>query len=87
MNTPSRQQLITDLKQLIITECDKDIGVDEISDNEILFGPDAPLQLDSLDALQISIAIQNRYGKRMVDSKETRRVMSSVANLAEFLDL
>ena len=87
MNTPSQQQLITDLKQLIITECDKDIGVDEISDNEILFGPDAPLQLDSLDALQISIAIQNRYGKRMVDSKETRRVMSSVANLAEFLDL
>ncbi len=87
MNTPSQQQLITDLKQLIITECDKDIGVDEISDNEILFGPDAPLQLDSLDALQISIAIQNRYGKRMVDSKETRRVMSSVANLAAFLDL
>ncbi len=78
-------QLIAELKQLIIDECDKEVTIDDISDDELLFGSEAPLALDSLDALQISIAIQHRYGKRLVDSKETRRVMSSVAMLAEYL--
>jgi hypothetical protein len=48
--------------------------------------PEAPLQLDSLDALQVSMAIKKKYGLRLPDSKETRRILSSVANLAEHLD-
>lgn len=74
------------LKALIIEACDKDCEPSAISDDEILFGPEAPLQLDSLDALQISMAIKKRYGLRLPDSKETRRILSSVANLAEHLD-
>lgn len=74
------------LKALIIEACDKDCEPSAISDDEILFGPEAPLQLDSLDALQISMAIKKRYGLRLPDSKETRRILSSVANLAEHID-
>ncbi len=85
MKSSNRVRLIMELKQLIIEECDKEVEVSDISDDELLFGPDAPLALDSLDALQISVALQQRYGKRLVDSKETRRVMRSVATLAEFL--
>lgn len=75
-----------ELKALIIEACDKECAPDEISDDELLFGPDAPLQLDSLDALQVSMAIKKKYGLRLPDSKETRRILSSVANLAEHLD-
>ncbi|MBL8451271.1 MAG: acyl carrier protein, partial [Zoogloea sp.] len=50
-----------------------------------LFGPDSRLQLDSLDALQVSMAIQKRYGVRMPDSKETRRALASLATLAAHL--
>ena len=50
---------------------------------EPLFGDEAGLALDSLDALQISMAIQQRYGVRMTDSKETRRALASLATLAE----
>lgn len=78
-------QTIFELKQLIITACDKDISADDIANDEPLFGTDTRLALDSLDALQLSMAIQKRYGVRLVDSKETRRVMSSVENLARFL--
>jgi acyl carrier protein len=53
--------------------------------DEPLFGPDARLDLDSLDALQLSMAIQQRYGVRMPDSKETRRAFGSLAHLAQFL--
>lgn len=74
------------LKALIIEACDKECTPADISDDEILFGPEAPLQLDSLDALQISMAIKKQYGLRLPDSKDTRRILSCVANLAEHLE-
>lgn len=75
-----------ELKALIVEACDKDCDPASITDDELLFGPEAPLQLDSLDALQVSMAIKKKYGLRLPDSKETRRILSSIANLAEHLD-
>lgn len=80
------QALRLELKSLIIEACDKDCGPAAISDDEPLFGPDAALQLDSLDALQVSMAIKKKNGLRLPDSKETRRILTSVANLAEHLE-
>ena len=74
------------LKTLIVEACDKDCDPASITDDELLFGPDAPLQLESLDALQVSIAIKKQSGLRLPDSKETRRILSSVANLADHLE-
>ncbi len=74
------------LKTLIVEACDKDCDPASITDDERLFGPEAPLQLDSLDALQVSMAIKKQYGLRLPDSKETRRILSSVANLADHLE-
>ncbi len=79
------QDLRHELKALIIEACDKDCTPDDIADDELLFGPEAPLQLDSLDALQVSMAIKKKYGLRLPDSKETRRVLASVANMADHL--
>ena len=79
-------ELRLELKALIVEACDKDCDPASISDDEVLFGPEAPLQLDSLDALQVSMAIKKKYGLRLPDSKETRRILSSVANLAEHLE-
>ena len=74
------------LKALIVEACDKDCDPASITDDELLFGPEAPLQLDSLDALQVSMAIKKQYGLRLPDSKETRRILSSVGNLSEHLE-
>lgn len=79
-------ELCLALKALIVEACDKDCDPASITNNELLFGPEAPLQLDSLDALQVSMAIKKQYGLRLPDSKETRRILSSVANLAEHLE-
>ena len=78
--------LCLELKALIVESCDKECDPASITDDEILFGPEAPLQLDSLDALQVSMAIKKQYGLRLPDSKETRRILSSVANMTEHLD-
>jgi acyl carrier protein len=73
------------LKNLIVQSCAKDCDPAEIADNEPLFGSAARLALDSLDALQLSVALQKRYGARLTDSKETRRIFANVENLAHWL--
>jgi len=75
-----------DLKEMIIRECDKDIEPSNIKDNDIIFDPKHPLGLDSLDSLQISMAIQNEYGIRLADPKEARRVMESINTLADYIE-
>ncbi len=74
-----------ELKSMILAAVEKDAPPGGIADDEVLFGTEARLMLDSLDALQISMEIQKRYGVRMPDSKETRRALVNVAHLAEYL--
>lgn len=69
------------LKQLIIAECDADLTADEIADDEPLIGHELPF--DSLDALQICMAVQTRYGVRIEGGKATRRALASINSLAE----
>lgn len=78
-------KLKMELKKLIIEECDIAVVPEEIGDDDLLFGSDSRLGLDSIDALQISVAIQNKYNIIITDSKETRRVMRSINTFADFL--
>lgn len=75
------------LKALIIEECEKedDITVDEFADDMPLFGFQSDLGLDSLDALQISMAVQQAYGVRIEGSGQGRKVMRSVDTLAQHI--
>jgi acyl carrier protein len=81
-NTP---EFRAELKALILAAVDKDEPANGLRDDEPWFGPDSRLDLDSLDALQISMAIQKKYGVRMPDSKDTRRALVSLLALAEYL--
>ena len=76
-----------ELKALVLSSSDKDEPQGGLADDEMLFGPESRLTLDSLDALQISMEIQKRYGIRLPDSKETRRALSSISHLAEYLTM
>ena len=79
------ERLKMELKRLIVEECDISNDPREIGDEEPLFGRDSKLSLDSIDALQISIAIQNKYNIAITDSKEMRRVMRSLNTFADFI--
>lgn len=76
---------IQELKNLILTAAEKDLPNDDLDPDEALFGSASRLSLDSIDALQISMAIQKRYAVRLNDSKETRRAMASLNALAAFI--
>ncbi len=76
-----------DLKRMIVQECDKEIEPSSIKDDDIIFAPEHPLGLDSLDSLQISMALQNDYAIRLADPKEARRVMKSINTLADYIEV
>ena len=80
-----QQDLNRDLKQLIIDALGlEDIAVDDIDDQQPLFGDG--LGLDSVDALELGLAIQKRYGIKIdADAKDTRNHFTSVASLAAFV--
>ena len=74
------------LKTMIIEECEKeDITPQEIRDDVELFSDESGLELDSLDALQVSMGLQTQFKVRLVDSKEFRRVVTTINALADYI--
>ena len=74
------------LKRLITEACNRPEGhQQEIDDDEALIGPLSTLGLDSLDVLQISVALTESFGVRLEDSKKARRVLRSIRTLGEFV--
>jgi acyl carrier protein len=76
---------LAELKAYILEAVEKSEPEGGLRDDEPWFGDESRLNLDSLDALQISMAIQKKYGVRMPDSKETRRALVSLIALAQHL--
>jgi len=72
------------LKAMIVKECDKDVDPESITDEEQLIGGGS-LGLDSLDALQISMAVQERYGVRIEDGPKARKALRNINSLAELI--
>lgn len=74
-----------ELKELIIEALNlEDISPDDIDSKALLFGDG--LGLDSIDALELGVAVRRKYGVNLdIDSEEIRTHFESVANLARFV--
>lgn len=75
-----------EIKQLIIDSLNiPDISPDDIDEAVPLFSPDNILQLDSIDSLEIIIALQQKYKVRIDDQNLARSILESVNSIAEFI--
>lgn len=74
-----------EIKELIITTMAlEDIAADDIDAEAPLFNEG--LGLDSIDALELGLALQKRYGVTLAsDSEETRKHFASVRALSAFV--
>jgi acyl carrier protein len=73
--------LRSEIKQMIIQELDlRGKGEADIEDEAPLFG--TGLGLDSLDALQLAMAVEERFGVRVPEGEAGHAVFASVAALA-----
>jgi len=74
------------IKELIVRELNLE-GKDpaSIEDEAPLFGSGEGLGLDSLDALQLAMSIEESFGVRIPEGDEARPIFRSVASLAEYI--
>ena len=78
-------ELERDIAQLIVdTLALEHLTADDIAVDQPLFGQG--LGLDSVDALELALALQNRYGLRVAaDSKSAREHFATVRSLALYV--
>ncbi|MCK9422837.1 MAG: phosphopantetheine-binding protein [Bacteroidales bacterium] len=85
MSTPSKE-LLLEIKQMIMDTLGiNDLAIEDIDDEKPLFGGDNALTLDSVDAIEIVMAIQRNYGVRITDQHIAREVVRSVNSIAQFI--
>jgi acyl carrier protein len=73
------------IKQLIVTSLNLDgVKPEMIEDDAPLFGEG--LGLDSVDALELVVALEKEFGIRIKSQELGREVFSSVASLSEFIE-
>ena len=79
------QTLETELKELIVQTLRlEDVQPSGINSEDALFYDG--LGLDSLDALELGVAISKKYGVKLTnDPEENRRVFASVRAMAQFI--
>ena len=77
--------LVQEIKELIIESLDlEDISPDDIVTEEPLF--EDGLGLDSIDALELGMALQAKFGVKInAEDENTREYFRSVASLARFV--
>lgn len=58
---------------------------DTIDPDRSLIGPDSALGLDSLDAVEIVVAIQKHYDVRIGGQQSAREALESLRTLADYI--
>ena len=80
------EELIVELKQHIIEALNlEEMTPDDIDTDAPLFGEDG-LGLDSIDALELIVLMEKRYGIKLASPAEGKAIFKSVRTIAEFVN-
>jgi len=78
-------ELKTQIKHLLVENLMLQSKAEEIADDLPLFGPGS-LGLDSVDALQLVVALDKNYGLKIPDPEAAKKVLQSVNTIAAALE-
>ncbi len=77
-------ELLGEIRKMVISELDLRGRLEsDLGDDEPLFG--GRLGLDSLDALQLATALEERFKVRIPEGDEARGIFTSIATIAAFV--
>jgi acyl carrier protein len=74
--------LRSEIKQMLVENCMLQIPAEEISNDQPLFGPGS-LGLDSVDALQLVVALDKNYGLKVPDPEAAKSILHSIDSMAD----
>ena len=70
-----------EIRKLMVENLMLQISPEEIGDDRPLFGPGS-VGLDSVDALQLVVALDKTYGLKIADSEAAKKILQSVNTIA-----
>jgi acyl carrier protein len=73
------------IKQMMVENCMLKISAAEIADEQLLFGPNS-LGLDSIDALQLVVALEKEFQIKFSDPESARKMMKNVNTIAQAVE-
>ena len=75
-----------ELKAQIIEQLNlEDLTVEDIENDKPLFGDDG-IGLDSIDALEFIVLLEQQYGIKITNPEEGREIFFSIDSLAAFIE-
>jgi acyl carrier protein len=80
------QEIKTEIKKLIVDTFNiETIHPEDIKDDVPLLSGENSIKIDSIDVLEIVIAIQRRFNVRIDDQNLARHIIHTVNTIAEFV--
>ncbi len=78
------ENLKRELKEQIIERLNlEDVNVSDISDDTSLFGEG--LGLDSIDALELIVLMENDYGIELANPEEGKDIFATINSMADYI--
>ena len=78
------EELIKELKEEIIEALNlEEMTPDDIDENDALFGDG--LGLDSIDALELIVLLEKKYGIKLANPAEGKEIFKSVSTIADYV--
>ncbi|MCR5258851.1 MAG: acyl carrier protein [Desulfovibrio sp.] len=79
------QECRDDLRHTLVESLSLEgVEPESIADDTPLFGPDG-LNLDSLDAVELVVVLEKRYGVKVANAQEARKHFTNISTLADFI--
>jgi acyl carrier protein len=73
------------IKEVMTSNLMLEVTADEIGDDAPLFGPGG-IGLDSVDALQLVVAIEKNFGLKITDQSKAKEILQSVNTIAAAIE-
>jgi acyl carrier protein len=81
----SNAELKLQIKRLMVENLMLQITAEEIADDIPMFGPGG-LGLDSVDALQLVVALDKNYGLKITDAEAAKGILQNVNTIAAAIE-
>jgi len=74
------------IKHLIVDTLKlKDVNAPDILDDQSLFTGENIITLDSIDGIELIMAIQRQFGVRLDDQNLARNILNTIDSMADFI--
>ena len=73
------------IKDVMTSNLMLDVSADDIGDDSPLFGPGG-IGLDSVDALQLVVALDKNFGLKIADQSKARDILQTVNSIAAAIE-